>query len=194
MSFSKEEKKGNIFDRALKEYVRLLQQRPVLTKSVTSACVSGLGATISQLIVADPSAKGRINWRNVFAYVSFAFVINGPLFHHLYVFLEKQLPRDKKSSAIKRLLFDRLIFTPPYLAVFLYWLARAEGAGQAAAIQRLKAAYWTILKMNWVVWTLIQYINFNYVPLKFRTIFGNLCGLIYLVVVSILRRRATASS
>lgn len=35
MSVSKDAKDGNIFERALKEYVRLLQQRPVLTKSVT---------------------------------------------------------------------------------------------------------------------------------------------------------------
>ncbi|XP_076472951.1 peroxisomal membrane protein 2-like [Babylonia areolata] len=194
MSASKDAKKGNILERALKEYVRLLQQRPVLTKSVTSACVSGLSATISQLIVADPASKGRINWRNIFAYASFGFVMSGPLFHHLYAFLEKYLPAGSPSSSLRRLLFDRLIFTPPYLAIFLYWLARVEGQGQEAAIQRLKATYWTILKMNWVVWTLIQYINFNHVPLKFRTVFANLCAMVYLVVVSVLRRKAAARS
>ena len=41
-----------------------------------SACVSALGTVISQLIVADPRAKGRINWRSVFAYTSFGSVLS----------------------------------------------------------------------------------------------------------------------
>ncbi|KAK7087830.1 peroxisomal membrane protein 2-like [Littorina saxatilis] len=192
MSVSKDAKDGNIFERALKEYVRLLQQRPVLTKSVTNACVSALGTTISQLIAPDPRTNGKINWRSVFAYTSFGFVVNGPLIHHMYAFMEKHMPRDKKYSAIKRLLFDRLIFAPPFLLIFLYYVAIVEGAGTDAAIQKIKDTYWTILKLNWTVWTGIQYINVNYIPLKFRTVFGNACALIYLVVVTILRRRSAS--
>ncbi|KAL8577500.1 hypothetical protein ACOMHN_023473 [Nucella lapillus] len=138
MSVSKEAKKGNIFERALNEYVRLLQQRPVLTKSVTSACVSGFSAAVSQLIVADPSTKGRIHWRNVFAYGSFGFLINGPVFHHLHLFLEKQMPRGRGASLIPRLLLDRLVVAPPYLAIFLYWLARVE------VCHTLQAFHWSI--------------------------------------------------
>ncbi|KAK7505993.1 hypothetical protein BaRGS_00002715 [Batillaria attramentaria] len=192
MSVSKHGKDGSIFERALKEYVRLLQQRPVLTKSVTNAVVSGLGTIISQLIVADPKAKGRINWRSVFAYTSFGFVVNGPLIHHLYVFMEKRMPRDQKYSTIKRLLFDRLIFAPPYLLIFMYYVAIVEGNTSEAAVQRIKETYWMILKLNWTVWTVIQYVNVNYVPLKFRTIFGNACALVYLVIFSILRRKAAS--
>ena len=41
-----------------------------------------------------------------------------------------------------------------------------QGAGSQAAIQKIKETYWTILKLNWTVWTVIQYINVNHVPLK----------------------------
>jgi peroxisomal membrane protein 2 len=41
-----------------------------------------------------------------------------------------------------------------------------QGSSSEAAIQRIKDAYWTILKLNLSVWTVIQYINVNYVPLK----------------------------
>jgi hypothetical protein len=35
MSVRKESKDGNIFEKALQEYIRLLQVRPVVTKAVT---------------------------------------------------------------------------------------------------------------------------------------------------------------
>ena len=54
------------------------------------------------------------------------FVVNGPIVHHLYVFMEKHMPKEKQFSAIKRLIFDRLIFAPPYLLIFLYYVAIVE--------------------------------------------------------------------
>lgn len=190
MSVSKD---GNVFDKALKEYLRLLQKRPILTKSVTNAVVSGLGTIVSQLIVADPRAKGgRIFWRNVLAYTSFGFVVNGPVMHHLYSFMERRMPKEEKFSTLKRLVFDRLIFAPPYLLIFLFYVAIVEGASPQAAVQKIKDIYWTILKLNLSVWTVIQYININYVPFKFRTVFANFCALIYIMVVSIIRRKAAS--
>ena len=45
-----------------------------------------------------------------------------------------------------------------------------QGAGQKGAIARIKASYWMILKLNWTVWTLIQYININHIPLKVNVV------------------------
>ena len=36
------------------------------------------------------------------------------------------MPKEKQFSAIKRLIFDRLIFAPPYLLIFLYYVAIVE--------------------------------------------------------------------
>ncbi|XP_025092143.1 peroxisomal membrane protein 2-like [Pomacea canaliculata] len=192
MSLSKGEKKGNIFEKALTEYLRLLQRRPVVTKAVTNALVSGLGTIISQLIVKDSRAKGRIYWRSVFAYMSFGLIVSGPITHHLYAFMEKYFPREKKYSSLKRLLFDRLVFAPPFLLAFLYYVSIAEGSGHDAAMEKLKQVYWMILKLNWTVWSVVQYITVNYIPLKFRTLFGNLCGLVWMIFLSVKRRQATA--
>ena len=63
-----------------------------------------------------------------------------------------------------------------------------QGAGSQAAIQKIKETYWTILKLNWTVWTVIQYINVNHVPLKVQCLFQSsgmfLYGWVGLVAVS----------
>lgn len=186
------ESKGsdNLLSKALQQYVRLLQERPVITKAITNSIVSGFGNIISQYVAPDPTTGGRINWKSVFAYTSFGFFINGPLIHHFYAFLEKMFPKDKPNSKWKRVLFDRLIFAPPFLLIFLYYVSIVEGHGSHGAIKRIKDTYWMILKLNLSVWSIVQYINMNYVPLKFRTLFGNFCALIWMIFISIKRRQA----
>ena len=55
-----------------------------------------------------------------------SFLVNGPLIHHFYVYLEKILPKNQPNAQIKRVLFDRLVFAPPFLLIFLYYVAIVE--------------------------------------------------------------------
>jgi len=182
-------KNDNLLSKALAEYVRLLQDRPVITKAITNAVVSGFGNIVAQIVAPDLSNGGRLKWRSIFAYSSFGFLVNGPLIHHFYVYLEKVLPKSGKNAGIKRLLFDRFVFAPPFLLLFLYYVSIVEGAGQVGAIKKIKETYWMILKLNWSVWSIIQYVNINHIPLKYRTLFGNACGLIWMVYISLKNRQ-----
>uniref|UniRef100_A0A2C9LRX2 Peroxisomal membrane protein 2 n=1 Tax=Biomphalaria glabrata TaxID=6526 RepID=A0A2C9LRX2_BIOGL len=194
MSKPIKESKGNdnLLIRAFHQYLRLLHERPVVTKAATNAVVSGLGNIISQYLAPDPTAKGRINWKSVFAYISFGFFVNGPLIHHFYAFLEKLFPKDTPNAKWKKVLFDRLIFAPPFLLIFLYYVSIVEGHGNKGAVKRIKDTYWMILKLNLSVWSIVQYINMNYIPLKFRTVFGNFCALIWMIFISIKRRQMSS--
>ncbi|XP_059141129.1 peroxisomal membrane protein 2-like [Physella acuta] len=184
-------KDDGILNKALQQYIRLLQEKPVITKATTNAIVSGVGNIISQIAAPDKSAGGRINWRSVFAYTSFGFLVNGPLIHHFYAFLEKLFPKNQPNSQWKKVLFDRIVFAPPFLLIFLYYVSIIEGHGNKGAVKRIRETYWMILKLNWSVWSIVQYINMNYVPLKFRTLFGNICALVWMVFISIKRRQVS---
>ncbi|KAJ8312223.1 hypothetical protein KUTeg_009596 [Tegillarca granosa] len=72
----------------------------------------------------------------------------------------------KAIDGIKRVILDRFIFTPPFILLFLYVVTILEGHGHEAAITKIKETYWTILKLNWRIWTIFQFINVNYVPQK----------------------------
>ncbi|CAG5114917.1 unnamed protein product [Candidula unifasciata] len=195
MESSREKKKkpanNGILHRAVAEYVRLLQDRPIITKAATNAIISGIGNIISQLVAPDPATGGRINWRSVLAYSSFGFLVNGPLVHHFYAFLEKAVPKSTPNATLKRVLIDRLLFAPPFLLLFLYYVSLVEGAGNKGAVRKITDTYWLILKLNWTAWTFVQYININHVPLKYRTVFGNLCSLIWMMFISIKRRQTS---
>ena len=40
----------------------------------------------------------------------------------------------------------------------------SQGQPHEVALARIKETYWMALKMNWKVWTPLQYINVKYIP------------------------------
>lgn len=189
MSLSKESKE-NFFESILNKYLQLLKDKPLITKACTSAGVSALGNFISQKIA--PAPDGKVSWRSVASYAAFAFCCSAPIIHYFYIWLEKVSPKKDKPSQIdniKRLLIDRLLFTPPFIMLFLYVVTILEGQGNAVAIEKIKTQFWMILKMNWKVWTIFTYININYIPVRYRVLFGNMVGLFWSVLVALKRRQ-----
>ncbi|XP_060600498.1 peroxisomal membrane protein 2-like [Ruditapes philippinarum] len=155
-----------------------------------SASVSALGNFISQKVAPHPD--GKVKWRSVASYATFAFCLSAPIIHYFYIFLEKIQPRKEKPSQIdniKRLLIDRFLFTPPFILLFLYVVTILEGQGSAVAMEKIRTQFWTILKMNWKVWTIFTFINVNYIPVRYRVLFGNMVGLFWSVFVAVKRRQ-----
>ncbi|XP_048757181.1 peroxisomal membrane protein 2-like [Ostrea edulis] len=192
MSLSKDKGEQNPLEKALAAYIEALQTKPVLTKAVTSGCISAIGSLVSQLIVPNPANGGKIVWRSVAAYAAFGFVVSGPLIHKFYILLDKMMPPKKEKTAldgIKRVVVDRLVFAPPFLLLFLYVITILEGQGHQAAIARIRESFFPVLKLNLQVWTVFQYVNVNYVPPKYRVLFGNALALIWSVFVASKRRK-----
>lgn len=194
MSLSKDDKKRepNAAEKMLMAYLQALQTRPVITKACTSGTIAGLGNFLSQVIVPNQENGGKIIWRSVFAYGAFGFGISGPLIHYFYQKLEKLMPKKKDATVvdgIKRVLIDRIIFAPPFLLLFLYIVPMLEGSGHQAAVKKIKETFLPVLFMNWRVWTVFQFININYIPLKYRVLFGNAIALLWSIYLATKRRQ-----
>ena len=54
------------------------------------------------------------------------FIVTGPVTHTLYWILEAIDHRKTKTSTVKKVVIDRLVFAPPYLLSLLYFVARFE--------------------------------------------------------------------
>lgn len=182
---------AGLIKRMISFYSTQLYQRPVMTKALTSALIAGFGDLISQFINSNP--KSHYRWRTTFAFTTFGLIFNGPLTHHFYVLLDHILPRGAtqtgKYSAIKRVLFDRLVLAPPYLLLCFYMLSILEGKSSAEACQKIRESYWTLLKMNWKIWTVFQYVNINYVQPEYRVLFTNVLSLVWTIYIATFRHK-----
>lgn len=173
-------------------YNRSLRAKPLATKAVTSGIIAAVGQILASALRGPPPAgTGPSRMRSVSAFFVFGLVINGPFFHWWYGALERicdGVPSTTSAGVLYRLALDRLLTTPPFLAVTLaglHWLQHLSPSKATAVVKQL---FWGALFMNWKVWSVAQVINFKFVPIHLRVVFGNLVALWWNIYLAVIQR------
>lgn len=84
--------------------------------------------------------------------------------HFFYGWLERAVPEEASFGIVKKLLIERLIYSPLYSAFTLYMISRLEGKDHKAALKDVEGLYWVILTSSWKYLTLLQLLNLSVVP------------------------------
>ncbi|ETI33224.1 hypothetical protein F443_20086 [Phytophthora nicotianae P1569] len=145
------------------------------TKALTSAGVAMLGEVLGH-VLKHKTLRG-LSPRQMLAFFAFGGVVTGPVLHFWYGYLETQRVAKKKLTPNRKLLLDRLLFTPPMVAFTIFSLGIMRGSSPKASRENLSRVYWNALLMNWKVWTLTQWLSFHCVPPQFRVLWGNCVAL-----------------
>ncbi|KAF0683779.1 Aste57867_24163 [Aphanomyces stellatus] len=153
------------------KYQDELREKPLQTKAATSAAMGVCGEVLAHTLKKKPIYT--VSFRRMLAFGLYGGVVTGPIMHYWYGFLERMRSGGNKLTPTQKLLMDRLLLTPPFVALTILMLGVLNGASATAARANLRAVYWTTLLMNWKVWTFTQWLSFNYVPPHFRVLWGN---------------------
>lgn len=102
--------------------------------------------------------------------------IFGPLATTWFGFLQRRVvfPGRPNAEIFARVGLDQAILAPGNLFLFLNTMALLEGT---SASDKLNSTYWPALSRNWMVWPIVQFINFKYVPLELRVLVVNIVSL-----------------
>lgn len=73
-----------------------------------------------------------------------------------------------------RVACDQAFFASTNLFCFLSTMAILEGSSPR---DKLEESYFTALRSNWMVWPMIQLVNFKFVPLHHRVLVVNVISL-----------------
>lgn len=171
---------GSLPRRALAQYLLLLKLYPVFTKAVSSGILSAIGNLLAQMI--EKKQKKDLPSLDVsgpLRYLVYGFFVTGPLSHYFYLLMEYWIPPEVPLAIVKRLLLDRLLFAPTFLLLFFLIMNLLEGKDVSAFAAKMRSGFWPALQMNWRMWTPLQFININYVPLQFRVLFANMAALFW---------------
>lgn len=123
-------------------YFEKLHTNPVLTKSITAAVLSAGANYISQKLTGD-----EVDCNSLVAYGAFGLAFGGTCPHYFYGFIEK-LTKDMKKRKLIQFFMQRLLFTPVFTAISLYFLSIFEGASPQQAMTKMLALYKKVLTAN----------------------------------------------
>lgn len=124
-------------------------------------------------------------------FMGFAFIM-APVQHMWFIFLSDTFPVSKRAgtlAALKRVALDQFIFAPvgecgdeltncclfaklaiQGLAWFFTFMTVAEGGGKRAVMRKFQDVYVPALKANYMVWPLVQMLNFRVIPIQFQIV------------------------
>lgn len=169
-------------------YLQNLYIHPIKTKSLTSCVVGSAGSIASQLVSGE-----KLRLDPVLAFGLYGLIFGGTVPHYFYEFIERVFSQETSAFPLaKKLLFERLIFTPLMQAFSLYTLARFEGKNHKAALKQVNALYFTVLEANWKWLTLFQVINIAFIPPMLRVLFMNLVGFGWAMFIASKRRQQSS--
>ena len=100
----------------------------------------------------------------------------GPAATTWFSFLARRInfPGRPNLTIAARVLPDQVIFASTNLFCFLSSMAILEGSDPK---EKLESTYWEALKKNWMLWPVVQAINFRFVPVQGQVLVVNVVSL-----------------
>ncbi|EXU97234.1 Mpv17/PMP22 family protein [Metarhizium robertsii] len=120
-------------------------------------------------------------------FMAYGFCV-APLQFKWFRFLERAFPITKTSAfgpAMKRVVFDQLVYAPFGVGLFFTVMTVAEGGGRRAIGGKLRDMYVPTLKANYVVWPAVQIVNFRLMPVQFQLPFVSTIGIAWTAYLSL---------
>ncbi|CAL4207591.1 unnamed protein product, partial [Meganyctiphanes norvegica] len=102
----------------------------------------------------------------------------------MYKILDSKLPGRSLKIVFKKLLVDQLIFSPMCLTAFFITLGVFQGGNFEEFKTNLQTKGLHLYYAEWVIWPPAQFINFCFLPTKFRVLYDNAISLMYDIYTS----------
>lgn len=181
-------------------YLSSLKERPLPTKIGTSLTIYAA----SKLIATALSQDKKVDAVALVKHASFSFV-SVPMMHYYYGWIDKLFTGQEGAWVILvQLLIDQALFSPFFYVVYYIYMGLVNNKLGDVHRQITKelipvglllhlhphlfiATFLLLLTLpetsidSAKFWTVVQFINFKFVPTELRILFGNVCNLLWSV-------------
>ena len=175
------------------EYNRLLREKPLITKSITSGVIAFIADIACQKAMASDK-ESKIDWKRTAKFTTMNLVLVGPTLHYWYGFLMAKIPGTTTLSAVYRVACDQFLFAPFFIIPAIFSFSSLLDGTPEKIPERLKADWAPTLVANFALWVPAQFINFKLVPAQFQVLFANMVGLVWNVYLSAAVNKAVPSA
>jgi len=168
---------------AYNKYRHLCEIKPLRTKALSQFVIGGVGSLLSQCVLAKAAGNSVIviNWSQVQAFMVSGLLFEGPYFHWWFErlwmlgrWLDKSVSSSVKTTL--QVVVDQtvgvLLFFPTYFFVFetIHSLINLKAPNLPLARHRLGTELLSVLRTNYMIWPVTNWIIFRHVPESLRVL------------------------
>ena len=141
-------------------YNKALDDKPLITKAMTSLVGWCLGDLLAQLFL---GSGGPLDWKRLGTLSLFGFAYHGPSGHYFYNWLDSKIQGTGEKQVFSKVAFDQIIWCPIFMTVFFTYLGLMAGDSLSVIGNKIKADLFTACQGSWKVWPFVHFINFKYI-------------------------------
>lgn len=165
-----------------RNYRRLLHERPFITNVLTASAFMATGDLTSQCLL---QKRNNIDLKQTTRFAIAGLIFVGPAVRGCLVMIDKIFGPTKSLVILgKKLALDQGVLAPCFLACNISVLTLLKSQSIVEVKNELERSYLNLLKMNYTFWPFVQVINFYFIPLTYRVIFGSSAALIWNTIFS----------
>ncbi|KAK4171212.1 hypothetical protein QBC36DRAFT_295563 [Triangularia setosa] len=156
-------------------YQARLAARPLLTQSITTSLLFGIGDITAQQLVEQRGLANHDLLRTA-RMAGYGGLVFGPAATTWFRLLSSHVrfPNSPNKTILARVACDQGLFAPTFIGIFLSSMAVLEGGSVS---EKLSQSYWPALSTNYLIWPFVQLVNFKFVPLQHRVLFVNVISI-----------------
>lgn len=163
-------------------YRRLLHERPLITNILTTATFMTTGDFASQYFIQN---KDHVDLNQTGRFAIAGLIYVGPVARGCIVMIDKIFGPTRSAVILgKKVLFDQLINAPCFLLGNISLLTYLKTRSLEDVKNELDRSYVKLLKTNYSFWPIVQALNFYFIPLAYRVVFGSGCAFVYNIIFS----------
>lgn len=102
-----------------------------------------------------------------------------PFIHYWYICLDQWFPGRTFRILWRKVLLDQLICSPVYVSIFVLSLGIMEGQTWRKIKVDLKAKGAVLYATEWAVWPPAQFVNFYFLPSRYRVLYDSTVSLAF---------------
>lgn len=159
-----------------------------MTNVGVSFALSGLGDVIEQKLekrnkavsgLASKPQPQQINWRRTLHMSTSFGLTSGLLCHYWYNWLDRALPGRGVRIVLQKIAWDQVLFSPVCIGSCLLVAGRLEDRSPASLLNYTVQVGGQLYLAEWIIWPPAQFVNFYFLPTRFRVLYDNIISLVY---------------
>lgn len=166
----------------LSEYESILNQSPMLVKSLTSLFGFGVADVVAQGLSTSTNTDSRsspiFDGARTLRFAAFGFLLYGPTSSVWYSSLDTYILPENPTSGLavaSKVFADQVLWAPVLISsLFAFDLAfDTSGTTKPTLSKKIENDLFSALKVNWSFWPMFHLFSFRFVPTEDRILYIN---------------------
>ncbi|KAL9225171.1 hypothetical protein vseg_001122 [Gypsophila vaccaria] len=171
------------------KYLLQLKIHPLRTKALTAGVLAGCSDFAAQKI----SGVKKLQFKRLFLLMIYGFLYSGPLGHFFHKLMDKIFKGKQGNSTVaQKVILEQLTVSPWNNMLFMmYYGLIVEGRTWPMVKNKVKKDYPTIQSTSWKFWPIVNWVNYQYMPLQLRVLFHSSIASCWAIFLNLKARSAT---